>query len=457
MKKAGFIILLFSIIFSDINAQDINIKGVISGISYDDVYLLQSFARGQKVVDTTQTDISGNFIFYMKPDWTKGMYRVLTNSGISIDFIYSGKSFSFSAGRYGNSSGISFKNSMENKIFHHFNMVKNQNEKKLKLLKPVVQYFPRNDSFYSVAFKKVNSVQQQTNTLARELITSYPQTIAAHFIKMENPVIINLSLTNDEQNILLKKKYFDHVDFGDTLLLRTGLFTKKIVGYLALFQQQGMTKKEAENAFIAPVDTLLKKASVNEKIYSFILSYLLNGFKQMGFSKLVLHIAKNNILGKFPGTNSEKFLLQHELNLIVKLAVGKQAPDFTTKTLNGKKIHLYDVKADTTLLVFWASWCPHCTESLPKLKKFYNPSNTNHLQIIAISVDDNKKPVEKAIHDEGYLWPNIAELNGWESSIPVLYGINATPSYFLLDKNKRIIAKPANIEELENILKKNNK
>ena len=297
-------------------------------------------------------------------------------------------------------------------------------------------------------------LQDQITTVTQNLIRNNPGTLAAHFIAMDEPVKLDLNVPSAQQDKELKKDYLKNVDFNDTLLLRTNLFTAKLMGYLTLFQNRNMDKKAMEKAFVAPVDTILKKAQVNEKMYLFCLNYLVKGFEDFGFENLLQHIATHQHLADFPGNSLQKIALQKKLRLITELAIGKTAPDFTARTLKGKKIQLSNVKSDNTLLVFWASWCPHCTAALPKLKKYYDPKHPEKLQIIAVSVDESKKPVEKAIRKEGYTWINIAEQKGWDSPIAEMYGVSSTPTFFLLNKDKKIIAKPANIGELEKLLQK---
>ncbi len=432
--------------------QTFHIRGTVPGMSNTDVYLLEDFANSQRMADTTKTDISGTFDFVMTPDMPVGMYRIMTPTGQMFNVIYNRENIDFVASGMSSGDVIQVKKSIENLIYYKYLHVKTTNELRINVLRPVLDLYPKNDTFYRVIRKQVEKLQNQIATVTYNLIKNNPGTLAAHFIAMDEPVKFDLNVPSSEQDTQLKKTYFNHVDFNDTLLLRTHLFTAKLVGYLSLYQSPKMDKKAMEKAFVAPVDTILRKAQVNEKMYLFCLHYLVKGFEDFGFENLLQHIAAHQHLAEFPGNSLQKQALQHQLKLITELAIGKTAPDFTTHTLKGKRIQLSKVKADYTLLVFWASWCPHCTAALPKLKKYYNPQHHEKLQIIAVSVDDSRKPVIKEVRKEGYEWINIAEQKGWDSPIAEEYGVSSTPTFFLLGKDKKIIAKPSNINEVVRLL-----
>jgi len=433
--------------------QTFHIRGIVPGMSNTDVYLMEDFANSQRMVDTTKTDISGTFDFVMKPDMPVGMYRIMTPTGHTFSVIYNHENVDFVASGMTANDMIQVKQSLENLIYYKYLHVKTNNELRINVLRPVLDYYPQTDTFYLVIRRQVEKLQDQLATVTYNLIRNNPGTLAAHFIAMDEPVKLDLDIPTSAQNNELKKTYFNHVDFNDTLLLRTHSFTAKLVGYLSLYQNQKMDRKAMEKAFVAPVDTILKKAQVNEKMYLFALHYLVNGFEDFGFENLLQYIALHQHLADFPGNSLQKQALQKKLDIIIALAIGKTAPDFTAHTLKGKRIQLSKVKAGHTLLVFWASWCPHCKAALPKLIKYYDPVHHEKLQIIAVSVDDTKKPVIKEIKKEGYKWVNIAEQKGWDSPIAEQYGVSSTPTFFLLDKDKKIIAKPTGISEVVRLLK----
>ncbi len=452
MRRVIIILMVMLTGISGIFAQGYHLRGTVPGLINSDIYLMQDFAVSQQIIDTLKTDQSGSFDVILPEDLPVGMYRLMTNSGLMFNLIYNKEDIAFRTTGFQPDDQIQIISSVENLLYYKYLNINLSNQQKINILNPVLDYYPENDSFYSVVKSQVMSLYAQIQGVSNWVVQQYPHTLAAHFIRFDRPQIPDFNLKPAEQKQQLKSNYFKGIDFQDTLLLRTDLLTSKIVGYLSLFQKKGMNKKEVEQAFTRAVDTLLQKTVVNEQIYEYTLNYLVRGFDQFGFDHLLEHIASIQQLCRFPDHSLKKQVLENRLQLIQQLAEGNKAPDFTARDLQGKKIRLTKIKAEKTLLVFWASWCPHCTASLPKLKKFYDPQHPEKLQIVAVSVDDDKTQVSQAIKKEGYPWINIAELKGWDGPIVEEYGVSATPSFFLLDKDKKIIAKPRSISEVEKLL-----
>lgn len=111
---------------------------------------------------------------------------------------------------------------------------------------------------------------------------------------------------------------------------------------------------------------------------------------------------------------------------------------------------LYEVKADKKVIVFWSSTCSHCETELPKFIPYYSQMKAKNIEIVGLSLDVDKASYDsKANH---YPWINDTELRGWNSTFAEKYNVRATPTYYILDKNNRIIAKPDHIADvLENL------
>ena len=110
--------------------------------------------------------------------------------------------------------------------------------------------------------------------------------------------------------------------------------------------------------------------------------------------------------------------------------VGKPAPDFQVTNLKGKELSLKDYRGQVVLLDFWATWCGPCIAEMPKLKRTYEAYKDQNFQIIGISLDRSKQPLEAYVEKEGLEW-----IHYWDESrkLRTLYGVWGIPSAFLID------------------------
>jgi thiol-disulfide isomerase/thioredoxin len=104
---------------------------------------------------------------------------------------------------------------------------------------------------------------------------------------------------------------------------------------------------------------------------------------------------------------------------------------FSLAALSGKKAILLD---------FWASSCGPCRMNHPRLKQWYAKYAAKGLQIVSISIDDNKADWLKAVHDDGIgNWINVCAPHGFKASLMQDYYIPFIPFGFLLDENRNIV------------------
>lgn len=112
-----------------------------------------------------------------------------------------------------------------------------------------------------------------------------------------------------------------------------------------------------------------------------------------------------------------------------------------------------DVKASKKIIVFWSSTCSHCEAELPKLIEKYNAIKSQNAEVIAFSLDSEKANYDAKV--KSLPWINDTELKGWYSSFAETYNVRATPTYFVLDANNKIIAKPDHAADVISYLKLN--
>ena len=110
--------------------------------------------------------------------------------------------------------------------------------------------------------------------------------------------------------------------------------------------------------------------------------------------------------------------------------IDKPAFDFQVTDLSGEPLSLSQYRGQVVLLDFWATWCPPCIAEMPNVKRTYAKYKNHKFEIIGISLDRSKAPLEAYIASEGLTWRQY-----WDSSVRIsnMYNVRAIPSTFLID------------------------
>ena len=159
------------------------------------------------------------------------------------------------------------------------------------------------------------------------------------------------------------------------------------------------------------------------------------------------------INGNFKGNLAvERFVKQMEY--IKPVSVGHAAPDFTLAGIDGTPIKLADYKGKYVMLDFWASWCAPCRHENPNVVKQYALYNPKGLNILGISLDQDKAKWQQAITADNLSWKHGSDLKSFEGPTERLFHVEAIPSNFIINPDGVIIAKNITGTDLEEFLNK---
>ena len=416
-----------------------------------------SSVYGEKitVIDSTVTDSSGRLSFFIRPGLPEGLYRISTGKESFFNLILNHENVDFETSVESLADSARFLSSRENQLYYLFMKMDRKNQAKLELLIPVIDYYPEKDVFYSLAFKEFESIQKKQRGVVDSLSTLYPNSFAVRIFRLQQSPYVPAGMPREERMNWLKTHFLDQVDFRDTLLLRSDAWVNKAVSYLSLYSNNRLSQKQLEAEFIKAITVILSAATVNPDVYKFLLDYFVGGFDKYHFDGVITYIADNFQDPFSCEDQARKTSLQKKLENFKKISIGKVAPDIEVPDMKGKPIRLSSLTSDYTLLIFWSSECGHCIEMLPKVKLLYDKQKPKRMEILAVSLDTSSTSWTKFIKSEKLNWLNACELKGFASKSTDEYNIYATPTMFLLDKGKKILAKPISYRELEQVLREN--
>ena len=118
------------------------------------------------------------------------------------------------------------------------------------------------------------------------------------------------------------------------------------------------------------------------------------------------------------------------------LPVGSQAPAFTAETVDGGKASLGD-SGDyrATMLVFFASWCPHCNREAPIISDL--KGEHRDLRVIMVGIDgrDDPEKVREFVDRYGIEGPAV-----YDRSLGSTYQATGYPTIYVIGGNDKIVA-----------------
>lgn len=148
--------------------------------------------------------------------------------------------------------------------------------------------------------------------------------------------------------------------------------------------------------------------------------------------------------------------LLKQLDVSKNSAKGVLFHDAVLRDSSNKVADTKQFRGKYTVVVFWASWCGPCRAEHPELNALYEKYRGKGLELIGISIDDDRNKWVSAIKKDQLQWPQVSDLKGEYSEIANYYGLFNTgigiPFNLLLDKDGKILEKQLTVGQLQRLL-----
>jgi thiol-disulfide isomerase/thioredoxin len=163
-------------------------------------------------------------------------------------------------------------------------------------------------------------------------------------------------------------------------------------------------------------------------------------------------------------TDKGRKIIQDRAYSLMANILGNPAADVELPDTSGTMRTLYKTNAAYTVVIIWDPTCSHCKETLPKIDSLYRVKwKAEGVKIYALAKETDGTKTDwfnfiRKHHTQE--WTNVyyskaddkARIEAGIPGYSQLFDVQSFPTLYLLDKDKRIIAKKLAYDQIDGVL-----
>ena len=452
--------IVFVLMMNKTNAAErYELKFQVKGIQDTICYLANYYGDKTYLTDTAVVDEKGRFVFEGDSVLPGGIY-IIAGQAKNKYFeciVDKDQNFSIVSDLSDISAKAKISNSLDNELFFEYivrNINHHKNITKLKQQKAVLVDQP--DSLLIIN-NQIEAATEDLVVFQQNLIEDNPETFVSVLLKAMIEPTVPEKLNEDGrldsvyQYQYYKNHYWDNFDLTDDRLLRTPLFNSHMERFFAevVYQQPDSIVQEA--------DIFIEKTRPNKEVFKYVVWYLTYKFemsKIMGFDEIFVHMVDTYYAkgDAFWADSTVVKSLSNRANELRGILIGSTAPNLILLDTAGGYTSMNYYPAEFMVVLFYESNCNHCKKEITALKTWL-AEETLDVKVFAVCTDTSLSDWKKFIRDYDLDWINVNGTRSVTRDYHNLYDIRLTPTIFLLDEKKKILAKRLKTDQLEPFLR----
>ena len=459
----------------------------VTGQKDTTIFLIKYYGKNLLYADTAE--MKNGIVEFNGAKQKPGILGVLFPGQKYFEFLYNNEEVQIETTGPDFINTMKVKKSAENTIFIDYIKYINAQRTKANELVAKRDALKKTDAEYSKLTAQIDTISKHVIAYQNNLIASNTDKMVAKIVKMSMDVKVPDAPKNADGSLVdssfsykyFRDHYFDNIDLKDDRLVNTSVFHSKLDYFFS------------QNMLIQHPDTVVKYAyqfcdrlDPKSEMFKYSVVHITSTFEKskiMGMDKVFVRMGQRyycakNAEGKSPAywmaedklktlcekVETEKNLVQGSIppNIILRDSTDIKWRDF------------YSLKTDYTILYFWEAECGHCKKATPKLQKLYAEKlKARNVEIFAVSkaIGDDFEKWKKFIRTNNLTFINVAltdklfraaqedarqfipKYTTLESlNYSDTYDVATTPRVFVLDKDKKIIAKGLSVSQLEDFM-----
>lgn len=436
------------------------------------IYLGHYQGKQYPIIDSVKLDANSTAVFKGKKALPGGIYLVgYPNKQAFFEMLVDKQQhFTAIADTATVRKGIAFTGSPDNVLFNSYQQHMGKEGEKINQLRAnLASAKTKQDS--AAVTKQLEKIDKEIRDYREDLIAKNAKSmLTALLLAMKEPELTgNLKDPRNKEDSIaayrfMKDHYWDGVNFWDGRLAYTTFFDDKVEKYFSQLVYPD------SDSIIKEMDRMLAYATPSYEMTRLLLLKFVNKYinQQYMFEDAVfVHLYEKYFANKNYDwlTDAGRQTITNRAYNLMENLVGKEAADIQLPDSNKVTQRLYaDTAAPLTLVCFWDPTCGHCKETLPKMDSLYKAKwAKNNIRVFAVAkeTDGTYQDWTSFISKHNITgWTHVyyskeadkARINNNIPGYAQLYDVQTYPTLYLLDKQKRIIAKKLEYTQLDEIM-----
>ncbi len=469
MKRILLPVLLLCAFLATAQTGGYSINVTVKPYKNQFLYLGYHYGKMKALADSVKLDANSHGVFKGEKPLPGGIYFIVSpRKEILFEILIDQQQqFTITSDSAQLPNSVVITGSSENNLFQSYTRFANQTGQNMaKANAELRQVSTARDS--AAITTRIKSMGEKMQRFRDSISQKNPKSLlAALLAAMKEPIVPPASkhpggkYDSNYAYRYYKSHYWDGVSFSDGRLVRTPFFEPRLERYYRDLVPP------VPDSIIKEVDHMLLYARSNPDMWKYLMVHFVQKYVNpefMGQDAVFVHLFEKYInTGQtdFFTDQYKDFMHKRAYSLMANL-IGQPASNMVMVDTADKPLELYDLEGAFTVLCFWDPTCSHCKEIVPRVDSIYQAKWKNRgVKLYGVMVDGGKEEWIKFIREHNLKgWEHVYQLPSQQKAdedakragYRQLYDVYTTPLLYLLDENKRIIAKKVTLQQIDEIM-----
>jgi peroxiredoxin len=446
-----FIILAFA---KAVTAQ--HVTGIFTDLPNQSIslYGFQNFET--YTIDSTTTDATGHFALdFSKNEYGMGFLKSVDNTPFILILANEEVGLKGDAPSYPES--VSMTKGNQNKAFNTYTAQHPKREQALSAWQFLQNLYLKDPLFKEeqTPKKAITKEIERISTQDAAFVSNLPEDSYVKWFLPIRKLVSSVSTVAKyrPKEIPATLAALRNINYADARLYKSGLLKEAIENHIWFIENSSGALDAVFKDLNASIDIIINPLKDDTEKFNLIAAKMFEVLEERSLFTSAEYLAKKLLEEEDCGCLNPEF--EKRMQKYGAIAEGETAADipFGAATYYPDGVtarKLSEVNSDYTLVVFAAGWCSHCTEELPKIAAYYPTLKEKNVEVILVSLDENASDFAKFAAPFPFI--STTDYKKWAGQAALDYQVYATPSYFLLDKDLKIVKRLNSVEHIKAVV-----